>query len=206
MQYIIMCGGRLNDRGEPKQLQIVKDEPIIARTIRLLRENGISDIAISSIYPDFDCFGVPVLKHRNTFVYGGRWLEAFYPTKKPVCYLCGDVVYSPEAIKTIIETPTDSIEYFATAPPFSDKYIKTWAEPLAYKVADVKLFKACIEVTKYYADIGRFRREPIAWELWQVIKGTPLNQIDYTNYTVINDYSCDVDCQEQLEKIGEYIE
>ena len=45
-----------------------------------------------------------------------------------------------------------------------------------------------------------FKRNPIAWELWQVIKNTPLNQIDYTNYVAINDYTCDIDSEEDIEK------
>ena len=39
------------------------------------------------------------------------------------------------------------------------------------------------------------------WELWQVIQATPLNHIDYSNYTVINDYTCDIDCPEDIELI-----
>ena len=52
---------------------------------------------------------------------------------------------------------------------------------------------------------GYFARRAIAWELWQVIKGTPLNVIDYTNYTVINDWTCDIDEPEDIEKMREFI-
>ena len=30
-------------------------------------------------------------------------------------------------------------------------------------------------------------------------EGTPLNKVDYTNYTVINDYTCDIDEPEEVE-------
>ena len=43
------------------------------------------------------------------------------------------------------------------------------------------------------------------WELWQIIKGTPFNKIDYTNYTVINDYTCDVDGKEDLVAINKVL-
>jgi len=196
MKYIIMCGTNNPDFREPRQLTPINDEPIVARTIRLLKAAGVADIAISSNDKRFEGFGVPVLHHENNFNFWehkGRWVEAFYPMEDSACYLCGDVVYSSQAIKTIVNTSTQDIEFFASAPPFAKNYIKRWAEPFAFKVENQKHFREAIELVKDFAEQGLFRREPIAWELWQVIKQTPLNQIDYTNYTVINDYTCDID-------------
>lgn len=202
MKYIIMCGGTYKKWETPRQLFPINGEPIVARTIRLLRENGVEDIAISSNNPIFEKLGVPVLKHENSMVVSetlnvsGYWVDAFYPTDEPVCYLLGDVVYSPEAIKTIIETETDDIEFFASSPPFAPEYIKPWAEPFALKVINTDHLKHAISLTKQYADQGLFKRHPIAWELWQVIQATPLNYINYENYTKINDYTCDIDYQD----------
>ena len=196
MKYIIMCGGKYDKWKEPKHLTKINGEPIVARTIRLLKENGVDDIAISSNDDRFAALGVPLLKHRNPYHLPKDtdaktpWLDAFYPTPLPVCYIFGDVVFSPEAIKTIIKTPTDSIQFFASAKPFPPIYPKHWAEPFAYKVKDTRRFFKAIEVTKQYDEQGLFKRQPVSWELWQVIKGTPLNKVDYTNYHVINDYTC----------------
>ena len=207
MKYIIMCGGTYKRWETPRQLTEICGEPLIARTIRLLKEAGISDIAISSNNSVFEQFGVPVLRHDNGMVVTeklnvkGYWVDAFYPTDEPVCYLLGDVVYSPEAIKTIVGTETDDIEFFASSPPFAPEYIKPWAEPFALKVENTDHLKHAICITKQYADMGLFYRHPIMWELWQVINGTPLNCINYNNYTAINDYTCDVDCAEDAELI-----
>lgn len=207
MKYIIMCGGTYKHWETPRQLLRINGEPIVARTIRLLREGGIDDIAISSNNPIFEQFGVPVLKHDNRYEarasndYNNNWVDAFYPTHEPVCYLFGDVVYSPEAIKTIIGTDTNDIEFFASSPPFAPEYSKRWAEPFALKVVNTDHLKHAIYITKQYADMGLFKRPPIMWELWQVIQATPLNHIDYGNYTAINDYTCDVDCPEDIELI-----
>ena len=67
MKYIIMCGGEYDKFKTPKHLSIIKGERIVDRTIRLLRENGIKDIYISSNNPLFDDCGVPRLEHNNTF-------------------------------------------------------------------------------------------------------------------------------------------
>ena len=204
MKYIIMCGGNYTKWETPKQLLFIKNERIIERTIRLLKENGIEDIAISSNNSVFNQFGVPVLKHDNFFIAEpnratGFWVNAFYPIDDPVCYLCGDVIFSPNAIRTIINTQTNDIEFFASSPPFSKLYSKKWAEPFAFKVENTIHFKNAIKIVK--ENVHKFYRHPIAWELWQVIKGTPINHIDYKNYTAINDYTCDIDEIEDIEKI-----
>ena len=201
MIYLIMCGGSYPHWQEPKHLQRIHGEPIVARTIRLLRESGIENIAITSNDDRFKQFGVPVLEHNNTYIYGKvhTWLDAFYPLDMAVCYLFGDVVFSPEAIKTIVEYQTDSIMFFGSSEPVPENYPKQWAEPFAFKVMDQKLFRAAITLTKHYDKLGKFHREPVSWELWQVIQGTTLDVIDFTNYVAINDYTCDIDTPEDIE-------
>ena len=128
LKYILMCGGNYTQWNKPRQLININGEPIIARTIRLLRECGVDDISISSNDDVFNQFGVPVLKHDNNYnarKYNdatGTWCNGFYPTDYPVCYIFGDVIFSKAAIKTIVSTETDSIEFFASAPPFSPEY------------------------------------------------------------------------------------
>lgn len=206
-RYIIMCGGTYEKWQTPKHLVKINGEPLVARTIRLLKENGVENIAISSNNELFEQFGVPVLKHNNPYHLPkdhdaeSPWLDAFYPSDDPICYLFGDVVFSPYAIKTIVETETDNIEFFASAPPFAENYCKPWAEPFAYKVVDTKRFFEAIEETKEYEKQGCFYRQPVSWELWQVIKHTKLGEVIYTNYTVINDYTCDVDDPEDARLI-----
>lgn len=206
MKYIIMCGGpRVVKQEIPNPLRSIFGQTLIERTIALLRRYHVTDIAISSDTDKFDHLGVPVLHHDN-YVRRRRkkyhWVNAFYKTKDPVCYLMGDVFYSRYAIATIVGTKTDDIEFFASAAPFAGHYTKHHAEPFALKVQDIDRFWKCVEKTKRLESAGKFRREALAWELWQVIKGTPLNEIK-TNYTVINDYTVDLhddDEQRALER------
>lgn len=205
-KYIIMCGGTYRDWSTHKHLSLINGEPLVARTIRQLKENGITDISISSNDPVFEQFGLPVLKHENNYgKKGGIWSEAFYPLDVPACYLFGDVVFSPEAIKTIVNMDTDDIEFFASTRPFADNYIKEYREPFAFKVADQKHLKeAQIECMEEFK-LGRFKRKvPLSWEFWQIVKRTPLNYV-VDNYVVIRDYTCDIDTPEDVEKFNELL-
>lgn len=211
MKYIIMCGGGYAMWNQPKHLLKVNGEPIVARTIRLLRENGIEDIAISSSNPIFEQFGVPVLRHDNDYYArgyndnDGSWCSAFYPTDEPTCYLFGDVIFSPAAIRTIIETETDDIMLFGSKEPFAPEYPKPYREPFAFKVANTHHLKKAIERVKFYDSLGKFRRKPIAWELWSVIRGTNIRKIN-RSYVAINDYTCDIDTPDEIEKVLLFID
>lgn len=207
MKYIIMCGGTYPKWDHPKQLSIIMGEPIVARTIRLLRKHGVEDIAISSNDPAFEQFGVPVLHHNNPYVEyeKGIWADGLYPMDEPCCYVFGDVVFSSRAIKTIVDTPTDDIEFFASAPPFGRGYIKPWVEPFALKVVNHDHLRKAIKQTRELNENMVFSRRPLSWELWQVIKCTPFNK-RVENYTIIRDYTCDVDVPADVEKFNMFLQ
>ena len=210
MKYVIMCGGYYPGWDVlPRQMLRIRGEAIVERTVRLLKERGVDpeDIFISSDNPDFEQYA-PVLYHNNQYATNkddtdnnGLWTDAFYPMDEPCTYLMGDVVFSPDAISKIVNTDTDDIEFFASAPPFPPQYTKPWAEPFAFKVVNQPHLRSAIQLTQIFMRQGAFRRKPIAWELWQVIKGHRLNVIEYDSYVHINDYTCDVDSIDDLAKI-----
>lgn len=207
MKYIIMCGGNYDGWDKPKQLQEIKGEPIVARTIRLLRDAGIKDISISTIHDGFDVFGVPVLRHENDYHvrkyndYDGYWCNAFYITDEPTCYIFGDVVFSDMAIRTIVGTDTDGILLFGSKAPYAPEYPKWYEEPFAFKVQDTELLRWTIGEVKRLDSIGAFNRRPIAWEFWNVSQGGDPNHIN-PNYCVINDYTCDIDKPSEIDMVA----
>lgn len=211
MRYIIMCGGTYEAWETPRQLTEINGEAVVARTIRLLKAAGVNDIAISSKDKRFSSFGVPVLQHDNDLdvkadkTSTGYWVDAFYPTDEEACYLMGDVVFSRDAIQTIVEWKTKPIMFFASRPPFHPKYFKPWAEPFAFKVVDQKKFRWAIDYVKANVNSGVFRRHPIAWELWQVINGEDPRYINFDNYVAINDFTCDIDRPEDAVAIEEVL-
>ena len=213
MKYIIMAGGQYENLKTPKHLLKVNGEVIIERTIRLLKKYGIEDINISTNNSAFDYLGVPILKHNNDYKYGkeiiGYWTDAFYPTDEPTCYIFGDVYFSEDAIKKIIETPTDDIEFFGSKEPFATNYPKNWVEPFALKVVNTDHLKASIKKTIQLSKEGKlYRKHPIMWELWTVIKDAPLQTQagKYTaDYIAINDYTSDIDDKRDIERLEYFL-
>lgn len=230
MEYIIMCGGKYKNFDTPKQLFKINNEVLVERTIRLLKENGIEDIAISTNNPAFDYLEVKKLRHNNEYDSGNanknkksknNWLNAYYPMKEPCCYLHGDVYYSEEAIKTIVNTEVKETMFFCTRDIQDGRPagVNTKGrEPLGYKVNNQEVFRKAIDNLLKMIDDGLFANgvEPISWNLYRYINGLDIgfDKPDYGfangifntdgDYIVIDDYTTDIDSMRdipQLEKL-----
>jgi len=206
LRYIILADSSVGFE-TPRQLTKINGEPLVKRTIRLLKENGIKDILITSHDPRFDNLGAERYEPKhNDYIPNkkGYWISAF-PIEllnEPICFLMGDVYYSEKAIKTIIETPAYSTMFFCSYQNKNSKYIKHHDEPLGYKVIDYIMFKEHIERIKDFKDSGQAPREPIVWELYRSINNQPLTKhYMTTNYTAINDESCDIDTINDIIKL-----
>lgn len=190
MKFILMCGGKYKDFETPKQLSIVKGERIVDRTIRLLKENRVKEIYISSNNPLFDsCDAIRIENKENNFTQKeketiGYWLDAFYPINEEVCYIFGDVYFTKEAIKTIVNYKTDKNILFGTSDALN-KYHNNWGEPFAYIVKDYKTFFKGIKEVKTMYDKGLIKRHPIVWELYRY-----LHNIDINTQRIVGDYVC----------------
>lgn len=209
MKYIILADSEnLHSFTEPRQLTKINGEALIERTIRLLKENGIKDILITSHDKRFDNLGAtryePKFNDYKPKENKGYWLSAFpiELLEEPITFLFGDVYYSENAIKIITKEKTKSILFFCSYQNKDERYIKLHDEPFAFKVKDYELFKKHISIVKKLKDEGKTCREPITWELYRSINNLDINTHKLTeNYIAINDISCDVDRKEDAELI-----
>lgn len=219
MKYIIMCGTSGPEFNVPRQLTEINGERLVDRTIRLLRENGINDIYISSNNPMFDDCGIPRLEHKGDYKY---WLEAYYPLEEPCCYLHGDVYFSEEAIKTIVNTEVENTMFFCTFDKTDgETHPQNWKgrEPFAYKVQNQKVFRYAINKLIKMIDDGEYKNLlPISWHVYRFLNGydvkreateyTEVNNIFQSkgDYTIINDYTTDIDCVGDIQNIKDSLE
>lgn len=220
MKYVIMCGGHYEQFIVPRQLLKCCGERIVDRTIRLLEKCGVKreDIEISTENPVFESCGVQLLYNKKNYyevsptgnIDDGYWVNCFARTEAPTTYLFGDVFYSEDCIKQIVEAETTDIIFFSTAKPFARNYVKSHVEPLAFKVYDWRRFYGAIEDCKRLYDAGKFWRHPIAFDVWAVLKGLP-TEIDVfkkqtadvfgEGFHAIYDYTCDVDRISDIQAI-----
>ena len=232
MKYILMAGGEYNEFETPKQLLKINNETLIERTIRLLKENGITDIAISTNNPAFDYIDVEKLKHKNEYVHDtdgkgqpvGCWLNAYYPTEEPACYLHGDVYFSEQAIKDIINVEVKDTMFLCTCDWSDKRFIKSpknfkGREPFGYIVKNQKKFRDAINDLLKMIDNGEYDNaiKPFSWHLYRYLNGMDLckNTKKYTeinnifdedgDYLVINDATTDVDSMNDIKVLEEWL-
>lgn len=230
MKYVIMCGGNYPKWKLPRQLSKINGEILVERTIRLLRENGINDIAISTNNSAFNYLKVPILNRKNDYIHGSNnenkkssccWLNAFYQLEEPVCYLYGDVYFSDEAIETIVNTEVEDTMYFCVPDkqdiPNKDRRNAKGREPLAFKVVNYKKFNNAINDLLKMVDEGVFKDKiaPFSWHLYRYLNGMNYILTDWGemnniftskgNYVIINDYTTDVDSEKDIEEIEDLI-
>lgn len=197
-RYIILAKGQHKGFEQPRQLSVINGERILDRTIRLLRENGIKDILVTGNYTDINAKVINL--EGNTYNYDtgtGYWLDAFKGIIGNYTYIWGDVYFTDEAIKTIVETKVKDNTLFCT-----DEKTKGWNEPLAYKVVNKDKFKKSIEICKRMYDNGKTNRNPIIWEVYRVENGININKHELKdNVIIINDITCDIDFKEDIDKL-----
>lgn len=213
MQVIIMAGGKYHQFKKHKALTEINGEVLIERTIRLLEENGVKDISISSNLDEFDYLGIPILKHNNSYealedgTIKGYWLDAYYPTDKPTIYLHGDVYYTEEAIKKILNYEAKENTFIGNEIARNPEHLN-WGEPFGWIIVNPEKFKEDIRKTKELQDKGKLKRGyAISWELYRVMNGYDPNYmlINDNNYLSINDLTIDIDEPYQIEEVNKRI-
>lgn len=112
MRYVIMAAGKgkrwNNYLGIPKHLVEINGETLLGRTTRLLKENNITDFVITGNDERYAKYG-KLIPQTDKDCEIDRFEESI--VNGSVCYLYGDVYYTENAIKTIINTNTDDIKF-----------------------------------------------------------------------------------------------
>lgn len=211
MRIIIMCGGYYENFKEHKALSIINGERLIERTIRLLKENDIEEYYISSNDDRFSQYG-KILKHKNSYrfengIVKGYWVDAYYPTNEPVIYLHGDVYYTKEAIKKILNLNPKVNTMIGNKWALNDNHDKV-GEPFGWIIVDQEKFRNAINKCKQLQDEGKIERGyAISWELYEVLNGHNVNDfiISEDTYLAIYDETDDIDSPKQIEILNKKV-
>lgn len=184
-----MCAGLgtrwSNYLGVPKHLITINGETLLGRTTRLLKENGITDYIITGCDERYKKYG-ELIDQTDKDCEIDRFEE--YPTDGYICYLYGDVYYTDEAMKTIINTDADDIMFFGSE----------W-EIFAIKIKDKELFYKHKHIVRDLYLTGVIDR-CIGWEIYRSLHCINFNEhIIRERYTKILDGTDDIDYPEDYE-------
>lgn len=207
-----MAGGKYHKFKKHKALSVIHGEILIERTIRLLKENGVKEWYISTNDPSFDKYDERgnIIHHNNNFevledgTIKGYWLDAYYLIDDPCIYLHGDVYYTEEAIKKILNYKPIMNTFIGNEIARNPEHLN-WGEPFGWIIVEPLRFKYDIQATKELQDKGKLERGyAISWELYRVMNGYDPNYmlINDDNYLVIDDGTIDVDEPEQIELVN----
>ena len=194
MLYVIMADGdgkRWNNYlNIPKHLAKINGETLLGRTTRLLKENGITDYIITTRDDRYKQYGtIRPQTHRDCEV------DRFEEFNEPVCYLYGDVYYTEDAMKTIVTTKTDNIQFFG-----SDYEI------FAIKISNIKLFYEHKNNVKKLFLNNKIDR-CIGWEVYRSLHNIPLHEHAITgDYTRVLDDTDDIDYPTDYDAVKARIE
>lgn len=196
-KYVIMAAGngtRWSDYlGVPKHLVEINGETILGRTTRLLKENGINDYIITCHDPRYAEYGETV-EPLDSDCEIDRFDEGAAPDG-PICYIYGDVYFSEEAMKTIVETETDDVVFFG----------HDW-EIFAIKVVNRDHFFHHKYKVKSLFLLDKIDR-CIGWEIYRSMNNIDLDTHEITHkYIKIMDGTDDIDYPEEYEDFKRQME
>ena len=190
MKYIIMADGNgtrwNNYHNIPKHLIEIDGETLLARTVRLLRENDArADIVITSHDPRYEVPGARRYEPQNNHLEIDRFTEELIADD--VCFLYGDTFYSESVIQKIADTPAEKLLFFG-----NERSI------VAIKVADGALFRQHVDRVRALFLAGKIEK-CIGWQVYQSFEGLPFGE-----KTIAADYILIQDGTEDFNSPADY--
>ena len=192
MKYIIMADGKgtrwNNYHNIPKHLIEIGGETLLARTVRLLRENDArADIVITSHDPRYEVPGARRYEPQNNHLEIDRFTEELIADD--VCFLYGDTFYSESVIQKIADTPAEKLLFFG-----NERSI------VAIKVADGALFRQHVDRVRALFLAGKIEK-CIGWQVYQSFEGLPFGEKTIAaDYILIQDGTEDFNSPEDYNR------
>jgi len=204
MRIIILAAGKGSrwnyHLGVPKHLAPIKDERLIDRTIRILKERG--HVPIITV-PETDLLGdlgIEKVKGRDTTELD-KLLNCEALIQETTLLLWGDTYFTENAMDIILNDEND-YRFFGRKKG-SEITGKPYCEIFAVKV-NKWLIEKCKELDKIRGNLSRCG----SWEVYKFINNQPLDWIsaDYTaipnhDFTEIDDMTDDIDSESDYNEL-----
>ena len=164
MKYVIMADGKgkrwNNHDNIPKHFVIVIGETIISRVVRLIRKyDKDADVIITSHDLRYEIAGARRYEPKNNVLEIDRFTEELIEDN--MCFLYGDTYYSEEAMKLIVDTEVEDLQFFGT-----ERSI------VAIKIKDSSVFKYHVDNVRNLFLKGKIE-QCIGWQVYQSFLNLP---------------------------------
>lgn len=192
MKYIIMADGKgtrwNNYHDIPKHLIEIGGETLLARTVRLLRENDPqAEIVITSHDPRYEVPGAKRYEPRNNRLEIDRFTAELIADD--TCFLYGDTFYSEQVIQKIVHTSAEILLFFG-----NERSI------VAIKVADGDRFRQHVDRVRELFLAGKIEK-CIGWQVYQSFEGLPFGEKKIAaDYILIQDGTEDFNSPEDYNR------
>lgn len=215
MKYVIICGGDGtrwgNYNGVNKHFAIINNETILDRTIRLLKENGVTDITVAS--NDYNIDGVKNyhITHTPEFYDADKFLSSVELWNDDMVIIYGDVYFSEKAIQKIVNKSLNTRRPILFCNPRNNEITGTeWGECFAFFIPleHIVLTISALNNLVYLFSNGKIWRTG-GWELARLLMNAKnLNRHRKTSklYCVISDETDDLDYPDDYERIRKVVE
>lgn len=178
-----------NYLGIPKHLAEINGEPIISRTVRLLRDLTDGEIIVTSHDERYEFEGSrrhEPLKNRLEI---DRFTEELI--EDDICFLYGDTYYTESALKTIICTKTEDMIFFGNSKSI-----------VAVKVTDSELFRYHLNRVKQLYISGKLQKCK-GWQVYQSFVGQNFEERPRPGgkFVLLDETTTDINTPEEYEVI-----
>lgn len=124
----------------PKSLLSIDGETLLARSVRLLQKNGITDIGVvvgyraamiaDALGAEITCIANPFYRHCNNM--GSLWMARDFVGEAPFAYLHGDLIYSEKLLADFLHAGAmsrASVELLTSFGPVDEEAMKVRTRP-----------------------------------------------------------------------------
>ena len=194
MRFVIMADGQgtrwNNYMGVPKHLALVDGEPVIGRTVRLLREVAEEpEIIITSHDPRYEFEGAVRHEPENNIYEIDRFTKEL--VCDDMCFLYGDTIYDRKVLAAIAESRPDDILFYGNS-----------KSVVAVRIGDAGLFRKHFDRVRTLFVDGIIEKCK-GWQVYQSVTGQDLKEkpVIGDKFVLVDEHTTDINTPEEYRNI-----
>lgn len=184
-----------NYMGVPKHLALVDGEPVLGRTVRLLREVAAEaadqepEIIITSHDERYEFEGATRHEPKNNIYEIDRFTTEL--VCDDMCFLYGDTVYDKEVLAEIAASDAEDILFYGNR-----------KSVVAVRIGDAKLFRKHFERVRNLFIDGIIEKCK-GWQIYQSVTGQDLREkpVIGEKFVLVDEHTTDINTPEEYRNI-----